>query len=129
MLHGQVGHHGAFGCQEYCGLKGRHKPRGLHYYPALLKPLNYDLPGCSHDDIDAFQLPRASPGLYHANLDQLCKCRTDAQFRQTRKETSLCKQSIFLGLDQRYLSGLPGCLAIDHMHIITINIPDLLISL
>jgi hypothetical protein len=28
-LHGQVGHHGAFGCQEYCGLKGRHKP-GAH---------------------------------------------------------------------------------------------------
>ena len=25
-LHGQVGHHGAFECQEYCGLRGRHKP-------------------------------------------------------------------------------------------------------
>ncbi len=129
VLHGQVGHHGTFGCQEYCGLKGQHKPGGPHYYPALLKPLNYDLPGCSHDNIDAFQLPRASPGLYHANLDQLCKCCTDVQFRQTQKETGLCKQSIFLGLDQRYSSGLPGCLAIDHIHIIAINIPDLLISL
>ena len=89
---------------------------------------NYNLPRCSHDNIDTFQLPWASPSLYHANLDQLCKCYTDTQFRQTQKETGLCKQSIFLGLDQRYSSGLPGCLAINHMHIIAI-IPDLLISL
>jgi hypothetical protein len=36
---------------------------------------------------------------------------------------------MFVGLSPGHLSGLPGCLAIDHMHIIAINLPDLLISL
>ena len=128
-LHGQVGHHGMYGCREYCGLIGRHKPGGPHYYPALLKPLNYDLEGCSHNDIDVYELPRASRRQYTMSLGRLVGCRTDAQFRQTRKETGLCKPSIFMGLSQRHSSGLPGCLAIDHMHIIAINLPDLFISL
>jgi hypothetical protein len=54
---------------------------------------------------------------------------TDADFRQTWKETGLCKPSIFVGLSPGHSSGLPGCLAIDHMHIIAINLLDLLISL
>jgi hypothetical protein len=128
-LHGQVGHHGAFGCREYCGLKGRHKPGGPHYYPALLKPLDYDLPGCNHSDVDVYCLPRASAVLYRDNLNRLLHCMIDAQFKQVRRETGLCKPSLFLGLSQKHSSGLPGCLAIDHMHIIAINLPDLLIGL
>ena len=128
-LHGQVGHHGAFGCREYCGLRGQHKPGGPHYYPALLKPLNYTVPGCDHNDIDAYNLPKASSGLYTNNLNRLLRCETDVQFKSIRKDTGLCKPSIFLGLDARHSSGLPGCLAIDHMHVIAINLPDLLIGL
>ena len=128
-LHGQVGHHGIYGCREYCGLKGRHKPGGPHYYPALLKPTNYDLAGCDHDDVDIFSLPSASRCLYSQNLNKLVACCTDAQFKLERKETGLCKPSIFLGLPLTHSSGLPGCLAIDHMHIIAINLPDLLIGL
>ena len=30
---GLVGHHGAFPCRIFCGMKGRHKPGGPHYYP------------------------------------------------------------------------------------------------
>ena len=128
-LHGQVGHHGMYGCREYCGLRGRHKPGGPHYYPALLKPLDYDIEGCSHNDIDVYKLPMASSRMYTRNLRQLVASRTDAQFRQTRKETGLCKPSIFMGLSPSHSSGLPGCLAIDHMHIISINLPDLFVSL
>ncbi|KAF8508137.1 hypothetical protein JB92DRAFT_2619486, partial [Gautieria morchelliformis] len=43
---GLVGHHGAFPCRIFCGLKGRHKPGGSHYYPTLLKPFHYDMEGC-----------------------------------------------------------------------------------
>ena len=68
-LHGQVGHHGAFGCRVYCGLKGRHKPGGPHYYPTLLKPIDYNLPGCDHGDVDVYRLPKASTKLYHDNLE------------------------------------------------------------
>ena len=70
-LQGQVGHHGVFGCWEYCGLRGRHKPGGPHYYPALCRPLNYDLPECSHNDVDVFRLPTAARRLYILNLDQV----------------------------------------------------------
>src|SRR6201996_313769 len=128
-LHGQVGHHGVFGCREYCGLRGRHKPGGPHYYPALRKPRNYDLPGCSHNDVDVFGLPSASRRLYISNLNRVIACETDAQFRLAWKETGLCKPSIFMGLPSGRSSGLPGCLAIDHMHIIAINLPDLLVGL
>jgi hypothetical protein len=128
-LHGQVRHHGAFGCREYCGLGGRHKPGGPHYYPALLKPAGYTLAGCDHNDIDIYNLPKASSGQYTENLNRLLLSETDAQFKSNRKVTGLCKPSIFLGLNTRHYSGLPGCLSIDHMHVIAINLPDLLIGL
>jgi hypothetical protein len=128
-LHGQVGHHGVFSCREYCGLKGRHKPGGPHYYPALLKPLNYDLAGCDHGNVDVYRMPTTSPAFYFTNLQKLLPCANEAQFIKTRKETGLCKPSIFVGLSRQHLSGLPGCLAIDHMHIISINLPDLLLGL
>ena len=128
-LHGQVGHHGAFGCWEYCGLRGRHKAGGPHYYPALLRPLNYALPGCDHNNIDVYNLPKASSGLHTDNLNRLLQCETDVQFKSIWKDTGLCKPSLFLGHDARHSSGLPGCLAIDQMHVIAINLPDLLIGL
>ena len=128
-IHGQVGHHGALGCREYCGLRGRHKPGGPHYYPALLKPMNYTLPGCDHGDVDIYHLPKASSRQYDENIQRLLRCETNTQFRLTRKNSGLCKPSLFLGLDPKHSSGLPGCLAIDHMHVIAINLPDLLISL
>ena len=40
-LNGLVGHHGKFGCRLYCVIPGRHKPNGTHYYPALLKPVDF----------------------------------------------------------------------------------------
>ncbi len=44
-LNGLVGHHGKFGCRLYCPVPGRHKPNGSHYYPALMKPDDYVMPG------------------------------------------------------------------------------------
>jgi hypothetical protein len=40
---GLVGHHGAYPCCLYCGIKRHHKPGVPHYYPALLKPDNYTI--------------------------------------------------------------------------------------
>jgi len=128
-LHGQVGHHGVFGCREYCGLRGQHKPGGPHYYLALLRPSGEDLTGCNHADVDVYALPKASTRLYFDNLKLLLQCQTEAEFRRTWKETGICKPSIFLGLQDKYSSGLPGCFSIDHMHIISINLPDLFIGL
>jgi len=54
MMHitGLVGYHGKHGCRLYCGLPGRREPQGKHCFPALLKPTNYDVEGCTHSDID-----------------------------------------------------------------------------
>jgi hypothetical protein len=49
-LDGGVGHSGALGCWLKCPFKGRHKPKGSHYYPALQRPNNYNVEGCSHVD-------------------------------------------------------------------------------
>ncbi|KAH7917470.1 hypothetical protein BV22DRAFT_994005, partial [Leucogyrophana mollusca] len=67
-LDGLVGHHGAYGCRIYCPLKGRHKPGGPHYYAALLKPLNYDVAGCNHPDVNVRHLPPPSTDEYLKNL-------------------------------------------------------------
>ena len=67
--------------------------------------------------------------MYFGNLRQLLPCTNDAQFREMHKLTGLCKASIFVGLSQQRSSGLPGCLSIDHMHIISINLPNLLLGL
>ena len=67
-IHGQVGHHGALGCREYCGLRGRHKPGGPHYYPALLNPIDYTLPGCDHGDVNVYHLPKASSQQIDENI-------------------------------------------------------------
>ena len=59
-----VGYHGKHGCQLYCGVTGCHKPGGSHYYPTLLKPLNYSVNSCDHGDIDPSCIAACSPDLY-----------------------------------------------------------------
>ena len=44
-LNGLVGHYGKNGCSLFCTLPGCHKQGGTHYYPALLKPDNFDVQG------------------------------------------------------------------------------------
>jgi hypothetical protein len=70
-INGLVGHQGRNGCRLYCPLKGRRKPGGSHYYPALLKPLDYDVDGCNHADINPHDIgPRCFEN-YEANLAYL----------------------------------------------------------
>jgi hypothetical protein len=67
-ISGLVGYHGKYGCRLYCGLVGRHKVNGSHYYPALLKPDDFSVSGCSHDDISYTSLPTCSPLIFQENL-------------------------------------------------------------
>jgi len=54
MMHvtGPVGYHRKHGCQLYCRMAGQHESHGKHYFPVLLKPMNYDVKGLMHDDIN-----------------------------------------------------------------------------
>jgi Transposase family tnp2 len=45
MMHvtGLVGYHGKHGCRLYCRMKGHREEHGKHYFPALLKPEDYNV--------------------------------------------------------------------------------------
>ncbi|OBZ79028.1 hypothetical protein A0H81_01464 [Grifola frondosa] len=100
MISGMVGHFGAYGCRLKCQQKGRRKEHGNHYYPACLKPLDQDVPGSNHDDIN----------IYNVHPESL-------------RETS---QS---GLDPRYRLSIPALFPADLMHLASFNITDLMVSL
>ena len=128
-ISGMVGYHGKYGCRLYCGLVGRHKANGSHYYPVLLKPDNFSVPGCSHDDISYTSLPTCSPLMFQQNLQYLVQSPNETQHKKRRLETGISKPSLFLGLQEHKALSLPGCFGSDVMHLLALNIPDLLISL
>jgi hypothetical protein len=131
MMHitGFVGYHGKHGCRLYCGLPGRREPQGKHYFPALLKPVDYEIDGCLHEDVDIKDIPEASCDRYHRNLRHLVSSRNEAQYRLRRLETGISKPSIFSGLDPRFTLGLPKSAGSDIMHLGALNLSDLMISL
>lgn len=58
-----VGHSGKVGCRMHCLIKGCHKQGASQYYPVLLKPHNYSVVGCDHDNVNVYNLPlRTSEG-------------------------------------------------------------------
>ena len=128
-LNGLVAHHGKSGCRLYCSLTGRHKPGGSHYYPALLKPNDYAIEGCDHDDISITNLPSFSQANYESNLRHLMASPNDTAYKKRRLNTGISKPSIFLGLQQNKTFGVPGCFGSDIMHLASLNLPDLLINL
>ena len=128
-LNGLVGHHGKNGCRIYCSITGRHKPGVAHYYPALLKPDNYHVQGCDHDDYSYENVPSCSSEFYEQNLQHLMASPNETQYKKRRLETGICKPSIFLGLQQLHKIRLPLCFGSDIMHLASLNIPDLFINL
>ncbi|KAG1868969.1 hypothetical protein DFJ58DRAFT_714138 [Suillus subalutaceus] len=102
-LNGLVGHHGKNGCCLFCSCIGRHKPGGTHYYLALLK---------SNDYILAETLKPCSHSEYIPN---------ETQYRKNHLATGISKPSLFLGFSL--------CHTLDIMHLVSLNIPDLLIPL
>ena len=82
MMHvtGLVGYHGKHGCCLYCGLAGQREAHGKHYFPMLLKPLNYDVEGCMHDNIDVQNLLKPSREQYNSNLHFLLASPNKTQY-------------------------------------------------
>lgn len=126
---GLVGHHGAYPCRLYCDLKGRHKPGVPHYYPALLKPDNYDVPGCNHPDVDPDEIHGGSPAEYNKNLLHLLHSRHATDYKERRKNTGISNSSIFSGLSPRHRLPIPAGFPGDAMHATTLNIGELLLPL
>ena len=128
-INGLVGHQGKNGCRLYCPLTGCRKPDGSHYYPALLKPNNYNVEGCDHADINPSSIAFRAFNNYEENLKTLIESPNDTQYKKRRLQTGIVKPGIFLGLPRANILSIPRCFGYDIMHLISLNIPDLLISL
>ena len=129
---GMVGHRGKHGCRVYCGIPGRRRPRDTHYYPVMLKPLDYHITGCAHDDITFQQLNdlrQVTSQRYDTNLTKLVSCTNPTRFEKIRLQTGLTKPTILSGLAEFGTFGIPKIINVDIMHLVTLNDPDLLISL
>ncbi|KAJ7246889.1 hypothetical protein B0H12DRAFT_1203245 [Mycena haematopus] len=126
-LDGMTGHMGAYGCRQFCSLKGRRK--GTHYYPALLKPTNYDIPGSNHEDVNCRHLPTVNVDEYELCLHRVLSSPTATAYQENRLDTGIVGPSIFSGLPSDRIFPLPRCFSSDFMHLFALNIPDLLFSL
>ncbi|CDO78241.1 hypothetical protein BN946_scf184571.g4 [Trametes cinnabarina] len=64
---------------------------------------------------------------YLRNLRTVIESRSGAAYQRNRLETGIAKPSIFAGLPR--VLPLPACFGADLMHLITLNLTDLVISL
>jgi hypothetical protein len=129
FLNGLTGHHGYFSCRLYCPNKGRRAPGEKTYYPAHLKPDNYAVHGCDHEDFNFNRLPVRPDGEYQRNVTFVLASRNPTEYHRRRKQTGVVKPSILIGLVSHRKLSLPGCCAMDLMHLISLNITDLLLLL
>ncbi|KAG1747849.1 uncharacterized protein EDB91DRAFT_1235805 [Suillus paluster] len=113
-LNGLVGHHGKHGCHLFCSC-------GTHYYPALLKPDNFIQAGSDHADQCVEDLTLCSHEDYIQKLNIV--------LGSNRLATGISKPSIFLGFSPQHTLSVPFCFRSDIMHLMSLNIPDLLIPL
>ncbi|KAG2337345.1 hypothetical protein BDR05DRAFT_978538 [Suillus weaverae] len=82
-----VGHSGKVGCCH-------RKPGASQYYPVLLKPHNYSVVGCDHNDVNVYNLP----------------------LRTSEGYTGIVGPSILLGLQPQHVLGVPECFSSEIMH-------------
>ena len=127
---GRVGHHGKYGCRKGCPFHGRHKPSSGHYFAAHLKPNNYTVEDCNHPDFDFRQfIHQLSPETYDSNLTSVVNSFDQNDYEQNRKNTGISKPSILSGLLPSHMLKLPLCFTVDLMHLICLNLCNLLLSL
>ena len=128
-IDGRVGHHGAYGCRLGCQMKGRHKPHTGHYFAVHLKPNNYTVRDCNHPDIDIRNLETLSSTEYQQDLSKVISSRDQNEYEKNRKATGISKPTILSGLLNDLMIPVPHCFPLDLMHLIFINLGELLIPL
>jgi hypothetical protein len=123
-----VGHSGKNGCRMLCGVEGRRRPGG-HYYPALLRPNNYNVSGCNHEDLDPAATPSGSSEDYVRRLRILMASPNQAQYEKRRLQTGIVGPSILLGLDLDRILGIPEVFSSEIMHFSGANMAALFTDL
>lgn len=131
---GLTGHRGFLHCRLYCKMQGRLKERT--YYPALLKPDHHDpdIEDISPPDVNIRDLvlghnTAEASARYEQALVKLMHARNEKNYKDLRRETGIVKPSILRGLDSTHTATFPGSMALDVMHLTTLNAPDLMLPL
>ncbi|KAF9020619.1 hypothetical protein BDZ89DRAFT_1072147 [Hymenopellis radicata] len=127
-LNGLVGHMGKNGCRLWCRIIGRHRYGAPHYYPVRLKPANYSVAGCDHDDVSFTDYQPIDASHYEHQLLFVQSSRNQTEYETRRRETGICKPSIFTGLGSNRILGVPNMFPGDIMHMI-LNLADLFMNL
>ena len=126
-INGLVGHQGKIACQLYCPFPGRCK--GSHYYPVCPKPDNDTIPDNNCDNVNLSKLASNNFSNYNKSLELLSSSHTLAKYKQHWLSTDIVKPGIFLGLQRDHMLDIPRCFGYDIMHLISLNLLDLLLSL
>ncbi|KAJ3570411.1 hypothetical protein NP233_g4419 [Leucocoprinus birnbaumii] len=124
---GSTGHTGARGCRKSCGQRGRHCTGKPTYYPALKRPDDFHVPGSDFPDIDLRTRKPPSQAHYNNSINTILRTRPGAPYERAKKETGFTKPSLFLGVDSPF--GVPALFPIDDMHLVALNLPDLVLPL
>ncbi|KAH9855151.1 hypothetical protein C2E23DRAFT_883119 [Lenzites betulinus] len=128
-LNGLVGHQGAHGCHLYCPFPGRNKPGMSMYYPAARCPLPRI--ATDHDNLSIWAAPDpmapSTRDRYEANLRLIEALTSNAIYAHNRLQTGIAKPTIFSGLTRTL--GVPDIFGAELMHLITLNITDLVLGL
>jgi hypothetical protein len=108
-------------------MPGRHKPGAGTYYPAMLKPQGSVPPGLGHPDININLITTPLPDEYNDRLHHVLGSTSICEYERRHKETGICKPSIVSALPK----SIPvlKCFPADTMHLFTLNISQLLVSL
>ncbi|KIK41507.1 hypothetical protein CY34DRAFT_12978 [Suillus luteus UH-Slu-Lm8-n1] len=115
-LNGLIGHHSKNGCRLYCGVI---KLDARTITQPTRGPLTISLKVVRIQTLMSGTFPQA---LQRSTGETWCMflCRLD---------TGIAKPSMFLGFSADHTFGIPKCFGSDIMHLISLNIPDLLIPL
>ena len=127
-LSGLVGHKGRFSCRLFCGVKGRRGIKEKRYYPALLKPHPFDVPGSDHPDFDILQINSAVND-YGEKLKYLLGARSHTDYKRRRRDTGISQPKLLHGLLMHKRLSMSATLCGDTMHLTTLNLGDLFIPL
>lgn len=95
----------------------------------MLKPIDYNVNGCSHDDVtfsDLQKFQSSIPQVYRENLNHLIGAPNITQYQKRRLETGICKQTLLDGIQTL---GIPNIFLMDIMHLSVLNEPELLLGL
>lgn len=125
-IDGRVGHHGAHGCRIGCKIEGMHKPGSGHYYSVHLQPNGTNN---QHDFDLRNPIERESTEKYQENLAKVVNSRDQNDYERNRKYTGISKPSIISGLYPDFTIPVPQCFSVDLMHLISINLGELLLPL